>query len=107
MKLFYRYKFSDKQQSLGGTISTIMGLAALGLLVYGVRQSFLVQGQAGVFVGSLALCSLLLSLVGCVIGLLSFKEENKFYSLSKLGSLLCGIITIFMVAVFMMGIPAM
>lgn len=105
MKLFNRYKFSDKQQSVGGTISAVMGLAALAILIYGVRLSFLVQGEAGVYVGSLALCSLLLSIVGCVIGLISFKEQDKFYSLSKVGSLLCGIIAIFMLAVLMMGLP--
>ena len=29
MKLFNKYKFSDKSQTLGGMISTVMGLAAL------------------------------------------------------------------------------
>lgn len=106
MRLFKKYKFSDKQQSLGGTISTIMGLLSLGLLIYGIRLSYAVQGQAGIYVGSIALCSLLLSLVGCIIGLISFREEDKFYSLSKVGSLLCGIIAIFMAAVLMMGLPA-
>ena len=36
MKLFNKYKFSDKRQSLGGIISTIMGLLALASLIYGV-----------------------------------------------------------------------
>lgn len=106
MRLFKRYKFSDKQQSLGGTISTLMGIGALAVLIYGVYLSFLEQGKAGVYVGSIALCSLLLSVVGCVIGLISFKEEDKFYSLSKFGSLLCGLLAIFMIAVLMMGLPA-
>ena len=39
-----------------------------------------------------------------VIGLLSFKEEDKFYTFSRAGSLMCGIFAIFMVAVLMMGI---
>lgn len=106
MKLFNRYKFSDKQQSIGGTLSTVMGIAALVILVIGLRESFLMQGNAGVYVGSLALCSLLLSVVGCVIGLLSFKEQDKFYALSKVGSLMCGIIAVFMTAVLLMGLPA-
>ena len=40
MKLFNKYKFSDKRQSLGGIISTIMGLLALASLIYGVYISF-------------------------------------------------------------------
>ena len=32
------------------------------------------------------------------------KEDDKFYTLSKVGSLLCGILAVFMAAVFLMGI---
>ena len=90
MKLFNKYKFSDKRQSLGGIISTIMGLLALASLIYGVYISFKAEGYAGLKVGSL--------------GLLSFKEDDKFYTLSKVGSMLCGILAVFMVAVFLMGL---
>ena len=96
MKLFNKYKFSDKRQSLGGIISTIMGLLALASLIYG--------GYAGLKVGSLGLLSLLISVIGTFIGLLSFKEDDKFYTLSKVGSMLCGILAVFMVAVFLMGL---
>ena len=61
MKLFNKYKFSDKSQALGGLISTAMGI-------------------------------------------ISFKEDNKFYGTSRFGSMLCGVIAVFMIAVFLMGI---
>ena len=79
MKLFNKYKFSDKRQSLGGIISTIMGLLALASLIYGVYLSYKAEGYAGLKVGSLGLLSLLFSIIGSVIGLLSFKEDDKFY----------------------------
>ena len=104
MKLFNKYKFSDKRQSLGGIISTIMGLLALASLIYAVYLSYKAEGYAGLKVGSLGLLSLLFSIIGSVIGLLSFKEDDKFYTLSKEGSLLCGILAVFMAAVFLMGI---
>lgn len=104
MKIFKKYKFSDKNQSLGGTISTVMGLISLGLLIYGILISFKANGAAGIQLGSLALCSAMLAVFGCVIGLISFKEPDKFYMLSKIGSMLCGILAIFMLAVLMMGI---
>ena len=75
MKLFNKYKFSDKRQSLGGIISTIMGLLALASLIYGVYISFKAEGYAGLKVGSLGLLSLLISVIGTFIGLLSFKED--------------------------------
>ena len=104
MKLFNKYKFSDKRQSLGGIISTIMGLLALASLIYGVYISIKAQGYAGHKVGSLGLLSLFISVIGTIIGLLSFKEDDKFYTLSKVGSMLCGILAVFMIAVFLMGL---
>lgn len=104
MKLFNKYKFSDKSQALGGVISTIMGLLALSSLGYGIYTSYVAAGEGGLKVGSLGLLSLLLSIIGTVIGLLSFKEDNKFYGLSRLGSLLCGVLTVFMLGVFLMGL---
>jgi len=104
VKLFNKYKFSDKRQSLGGIISTIMGLLALASLIYGVYISFKAHGYAGLKVGSLGLLSLFISVIGTIIGLLSFKEDDKFYTLSKVGSMLCGILAVFMIAVFLMGL---
>lgn len=103
MKLFNKYKFSDKSQTLGGTISTIMGIMAMVCFGYGVFLAFRTHGNAGLQAGSLGLLSLMLAAIGTLIGLLSFKEDNKFYTLSRVGSLLCGIFTILLLAVFLMG----
>ena len=73
MKLFNKYKFSNKSQTLGGVISTIMGLLALASLIYGVYLAFRADGMAGLKVGSLGLLSLMLSVIGVIIGLLSFR----------------------------------
>lgn len=104
MKLFNKYKFSNKSQTLGGTISAVMGLASLGCLSYGVFVAFKKSGNAGIEVGSMGLLALMLAVIGTVIGLLSFKEDDKFYTLSKIGSMLCGILAVFMIAVFIMGL---
>lgn len=104
MRLFKKYKFSDKNQTLGGTISTILGIISLCLLAYGISISFKAHGRAGAAIGSIGLCSAMLAIFGCVIGLISFKEEDKFYLLSKIGSMLCGILSVFMLAVLLMGI---
>ncbi len=45
-----------------------------------------------------------ISVIGTIIGLLSFKEDDKFYTLSKVGLMLCGILAVFMIAVFLMGL---
>ena len=103
MKIIKRYKFSDKSPTLGGTISTIMGVVALLTFVWGVFVSFKAKGNAGAEVGTCAIIASLLALIGLIIGLISFKEDDKFYLLSKIGSLLCGILLVVMIAIFLMG----
>lgn len=104
MKMLKKYKFSDKNHSLGGAISTVMGLASLGFLVAAVVKSITQMGEAGTEVGSYGFCSALLAVAGCIIGLVSFKEEEKYYLLSKIGSMMCGILSVLLLAIFLMGI---
>ena len=104
MRMFRKYKFSDKNETLGGTISTILGMISLCLLLYGLSISFRANGDAGVSLGSIGLSSAVLAIFGCAIGLISFKEEDKFYLLSKIGSMLCGILSVFMLSVLLMGL---
>ena len=73
MKLFNKYKFSDKSQTLG------------------------------LEVGSIGLLSLMFAIMGTFIGLISFKERDKFYTLSKVGSLLCGILAVFLISICFLG----
>lgn len=99
-----KYKFTNKNHAEGGVVSCIMGLFALILLLFAVYVSYRKAGEAGRVVGNLALASLLLSLFGTVIGLLSYKEQDKYYVFSHIGSTFCGIFTIFMIAVMAMGV---
>ena len=48
--------------------------------------------------------AIMLSIIGTVIGLLSFKEDDKFYTMSWIGSLAGGLLTIFMISVILMGL---
>lgn len=104
MNMFNKYKFSDKSPTLGGTISMTMGLVALAFMICGIYISFKAHGSAGMIVGACGLIALIVSFIGTVIGLMSFKEENKFYGLSKAGSYFCGILFIVMFSVMLMGL---
>lgn len=103
MKMLKKYKFSDKNHSLGGSISTFMGLASLGFLVAAVFKATAALGEAGTEVGSYGFCSALLAVAGCIIGLVSFREKEKYYLLSKVGSMMCGLLSVLLLAVFLMG----
>ena len=86
------------QQKLLPAVNSLLSLS------YGVYLSFKAAGEGGLRVGSLGILSLILAVIGTVIGLISFKEDNKFYGTSRFGSMLCGVIAVFMIAVFLMGI---
>ena len=93
------YKFTDKKHTIGGVIATAMGIVALIVLLVAIFVSYRNGGKAGISVGNMAFASLMLSFFGTIIGLLSFKEQDKYYNLSYVGSLGCGILTIFYIAI--------
>lgn len=103
MSIIKKYKFSDKNHSPGGIVSTVMGLTALVLLIVAIYKATKLSGTAGTEIGTLGFISAVLALVGSVVGLLSFREKEKYYLFSKLGSIMCGLLTVFMLAVFLMG----
>lgn len=104
MSVIKKYKFSDKNHSPGGSVSVLMGAASVILLIICVVITTKNHGGAGEFIGGMGLLAAFLAAAGCVIGLLSFKEEEKYYLFSKIGSLLCGILCVFYLAVFLMGL---
>ena len=55
-------------------------------------------------VGALGLAAFLFDVGGLAIGLLSFKESDKYYRTSIAGSMMCGIIFVFMLGIIMMGV---
>ncbi|MDD6339659.1 MAG: DUF6142 family protein [Butyrivibrio sp.] len=100
----HRYKFSDKKHSVGGAISTMLALAAVIFFVISVRFSFAARGEGGDNVGSAALASTAFAVFGLVVGLMSYKESNRYRTFSFIGSLSSGIMTIIMVMLFLVGI---
>lgn len=104
MRIFNKYKFSNKSQTVGGVISTLVDIGSLACIVGAVYISFKKSGAAGMEVGSLGMLAIMLSIIGTVIGLLSFKEDDKFYTMSWIGSLAGGLLTIFMISVILMGL---
>lgn len=100
---FYKAKFTDKHHSVGGIISTGLGIGAVALLFLCVRNSYVMAGNGGIMLGAMGVASFFLSLSGCAIGLISFRESDKYYIFSKIGSLLCGVLTVLMASIFLIG----
>jgi hypothetical protein len=100
---FYKAKFTDKHHSVGGIISTLLGLIAFAMLAFCVKSSFSLEGNGGQMLGAIGVAALFVSIGGCIMGLLSFKETDKYYIFSKIGSMLCGILVVLMFGIFLIG----
>ena len=100
----HKNKFSDKRYSVGGFISLFMAVSAIVLLAMAIIMSFKARGKAGTVVGTYALTALLVSVFGCIVGLLSYRETNRIYTFSFAGALLSGIMAVIMVFLLMVGI---
>lgn len=99
-----KYKFTNKRHSVGGVLSSLMALSAVVLIVIAVIISFKAGGYGGEEVGTLSLMALVFSASGLVLGLLSYRETDRYYSFSFAGSLVSGIVTVLLVMLFFTGI---
>lgn len=100
----HKNKFSDRKHSVGGVISTLMSVCAIVFVVLSVVASFKARGKGGTVVGSYALIAMLVSFFGCLMGLFSYKESNRYYTFSFIGSLLNGIVLICLVLFMIIGL---
>ena len=100
----HRYKFSTRKHSVGGVVSTIMFVGALALLIWAIYEAFQANGKGGSVVGEIALTSFAVSIAGMIIGLLSYKESDRYYTFSFIGALLNGIMSIVMFMLFIVGL---
>lgn len=99
----HKYKFTDKHNSRGGLISFALGTISTVLLSWALYLSFKCHGNGGILMGSLGTGAFILSTIGLLFGLSSFKEEDKFYLFSWIGSILSGLLWIIICAVVVIG----
>jgi hypothetical protein len=99
-----KYKFTDKKHSRGGIIASGLFLFSLVSLIQGVYISFANEGQGAMIVGVLGLASFLMSLVGFMVGIRSFKEDNVFVLFPWIGTFGCTAILIIMGGIILIGI---
>lgn len=100
----HKYKFTNKKHSIGGVISSLMALSAIVLIVLAVVRSFKARGIGGESVGILALLALAFSVFGFITGLLSYRENDRYYTFSFIGSLFNGVILVLLIMLFLTGL---
>lgn len=76
-----------KKYAKGGKISTLMALINVLVIALCIVLSILQKGNAGIYIGIIMLAVLISGAVGFVLGINSFKEENKFLTYSYVGTI--------------------
>lgn len=82
------FMFSKKKNPQRGIMSTILGILsviAIGLTVF---SSFRLKGEPSARLGATMLMSLVFSITGITLGILSRFEQDMFYFFSNLGIIL-------------------
>lgn len=98
-----RYKFTDKNQSRPGIVSTVIGVFAL-LLTGGVlMEAYMAYGQAGKIIAVLGFLALLLAFVGLYQGIRGLREEDSYQLFPCLGCVLNGLLLTAFVCVYIAG----
>lgn len=98
------YRFTNKQYAKEGIVSFILGVLSVICLVTGLMRSFEARGNGDSIVGLLGMGAILMSLIGIIFGVKSFKDEDKFYTFSKWGIFICGIILAVMIFILIGGL---
>ena len=88
-------KIPLRNYTKGGRKSSV--IAGVNILVI----SILKKGNAGIYVGLLILLVMVSAIAGFVIGINSFKEENKFLKYTYIGTITNAVIWIFILGMYL------
>lgn len=95
--------YTDKKHAVKGIVATALAVAALILFAVIIYISFKHGGEADMWIGSLALISILLGVVGLVLGLMSFRNENSYKLFAQIGSFLNVFVLLIWGLIYMIG----
>lgn len=95
--------YTDKKHAVKGIVATILAVAALLVFAAVVYISFKNGGEAEMWIGSMALISILCGVVGLILGLMSFKSENSYKLFAQIGSFLNVFVLLIWGLIYMIG----
>ncbi len=88
----------------GGRRSSLIALINIIALIIIFSIGILKKGNAGIYIGVLMALVLCSAIVGFVIGINSFKEENKFLRYTYLGTIVNAVIWIDILGIYLIYI---
>lgn len=90
-----------KKYTKGGKTASLMALCNLIIILITIAIAILQKGNAGIYVGFLMLAVLISAAAGFIIGINSFKEENKFLRYTYIGTISNAVIWIGILGIYL------
>lgn len=99
-----KYGQTPLRHARKGVYSCIYGVVVCILLFLMLIISYVSKGEVGVIFGLIGLGTLVLALMGLLLGLRGFRERNKNYTTCKVGIGMNSMILLGMAAIFIRGL---
>ena len=103
-RLRKRYKFSDKEHSRPGIVSSVLALNAILFLIAAVVISTIYRGNGSWLVGLLGVIAFISSIVGIVCGLVAFRNTDVLLKYAWIGLIANAILWLLMGLLIVMGL---
>lgn len=103
-RVYKSLTFVNKEYTTGGIISTILSLIAIVILCYCVLQSVFLRGIINTNIIYMAIMSFIISTFSFIIGMKSFKEEDKKYLFSRIGLYSALFVLLFWTIIYIRGL---
>ena len=87
-------------------ISTGLGVVSGLFAVFDIVLTIIKQGHAGGIVGYFEFASALLAVVGLIIGIISWQNEDRLDTFKRSGVGLCGLMVLINIFILILGIKA-
>ena len=99
-----KYGQAKLRHAKKGIYSLMMAITVVVIFVMLVLTAFLHKGQSSPIIGSFGLFTIILAVIGLVIGVRGFRERDKNYVTCKWGIGLNGFILFSLISMFIRGI---
>ena len=100
----YKYSLENKNHAQMGVVSAVCAGISLGIFCVAALCSLAYHGKGGIYLGAMGLAALGISIYGFIIGLRGFSEKRKNQKFSKIGAMANGVIMFIWLALFLGGL---
>ena len=100
----HKAMFSNKYHPVKGIWSTVLGGVSLIIMLFLFMVSGAHRGDSATWVGVAGIWTLVISVIGFVLGTKSYRMDDVYMVTPMLGSILNGVVMLVMIVVYVAGI---